>query len=173
MKLTMHINMSQRAQLVAELSSFDEMNALRDYLNNQGIANDMPGPTEKPSPEPTSEEVKAAAEKPKTAATKETKKAAKEEPAKKPAPAADTVKTVAGLTLDDVTAVLSEVVEKFGVPEALAGLKRFGVQKAGQLDKAQYADFIEFANHCVTDNVKPTEAHENKNEDDDGMAGLV
>ena len=158
MKLNLNININANSQLFIEATSLEELDAVRSYLQGQGIATGLPegaaqgekAVTEKPK----AETKPAASEKPKADAK------TKEAPAKKDAKAAATAKTVAGPTIEEVTAALTAVADKFGVPEALAMNKRFGVKKAGELKAEQYADYIKFANHCVEDEVEPTGSHE-------------
>lgn len=162
-------------QLSTEASSIGEFTEIRDFLRKEGLIG-APGTqtatgsgTQAPEKNAgKAEEVKKEADKPKTEA--KPKAEAKKEPAK----AADTAKTAAGPTIEEVTAVLSAVADKFGVPEALALNKRFGVKKAGELDAAQYADYIKFAHHCLDDEAKPTDAHPDfDGAKDDDVSSLV
>jgi hypothetical protein len=158
MKLNLNININPNSALFIEASSLAELDAVREYLQGQGIQTGLPdgkGAEKVAKPEGASP---AAAKTEKPAAG-----AKKEAPAKKDAKAAASAKTVAGPTIEEVTAALTAVADKFGVPEALAMNKRFGVKKAGELKAEQYADYIKFANHCVEDEVEPTGSHEDFN----------
>lgn len=157
MKLNLSIRINERAELHIETSSIEELDLVRAYCVKQGIVG-VPGEAGAAPAEP------AKAEKPAAAAAKTDKPATA---AGKPAKAAAPAKTDAGPTIEEVTAQLTAVADKFGVPEALAMNKRFGVKKAGELKPEQYADYIKFAKHCIDDDVAPTASHEEAAEETD------
>lgn len=183
MKLIIQFQTNQGVSFVGEASSLVEFDAIRDYLTNQGFAI---GGAPAPQPTATAAETKAAdagnvKEGTKSAAGGKGKgkqaenvppveshldaaidnhQGAKTSTESKPAAkAADSAKTAAGPTLEDVVAEMTKVADEFGVPEALILNKRFGVKKAGELKEAQYADYIKFAKHCIADKIAPSGSH--------------
>jgi hypothetical protein len=166
MKLNLVIS-GNNYQIAAEASSLTEFKELRDFLRAEGLIGGEAGgaaPTTKANvTDVKATEVKA--EKPAATAKAESKPAADKPAATgkgKPAAsakAAATAKTDAGPTIEEVTAALTAVADKFGVQEALTMNKRFGVKKAGELDSKQYADYIRFAEHCVADDAAPSDSH--------------
>lgn len=163
-------------QLSGEASSLTEFVELRNFLRSEGlISTTVPQQGSAASQETKVEKDAGKAEEVKKA---EPEKKAEDKPkAEKPKAAkaaAATAKTVAGPTIEEVTAALTAVADKFGIQEALAMNQRFGVKKAGELNSDQYADYIAFANGCVADDRKPSQAQEeNASENEDDVASLV
>lgn len=169
-------------QLSGEASSLTEFVELRNFLRSEGlISTTVPQQGSAASQETKVEKDAGKAE--------EVKKPAETEKKAEPSPAASskaggkgksdakaaaaTAKTAAGPTIEEVTAALTAVADKFGIQEALAMNQRFGVKKAGELSSEQYADYIAFANGCVAEGRKPSEAQEEGNNAEDDVASLV
>lgn len=167
MKLTIQFATNQGVAFVGEASSIVEFEAIRDYLTKQGFGIGTPAEQQPEQPKADAGAVKestkpAATSKPKAADKKADAEAKKEPAAETPkadAKAADSAKTAAAPTLEDVVAELTKVADEFGMPEALILNKRFGVKKAGELKEAQYADYIKFAKHCLDDKIAPSGSH--------------
>lgn len=166
MKLNLIIN-TPNYQLACEASSLTEFSELRNYLAAEGLIGGGGGQTKAPPAEEVKKDAakgndqKADATTAAASTTAEKATAAKggKGNAKADAKAAATAKTAAGPTIEEVTAKLTAVADKFGVPEALLMNKRFGVKKAGELAPEQYATYIAFADHCVKDDVAPSGSH--------------
>lgn len=76
-------------------------------------------------------------------------------------------------TIQDVTAAITDVANKWDVSEAMALNKRFGVKKAGELKPEQFAEYIAFARDCLANNRKPTEAQLPEGAAADDVSSLV
>lgn len=169
-------------QLSGEASSLTEFVELRDFLRREGLIGAVTQPGSG-APQDTKTEKDAGK-------AEEVKKSTETEKKAEPSPAASskaggkgksdakaaaaTAKTAAGPTIEEVTAALTAVADKFGIQEALAMNQRFGVKKAGELNSEQYADYIAFANGCVADDRKPSQAQEdNASENEDDVSALV
>ncbi|HJQ13050.1 MAG TPA: hypothetical protein VJ840_18605 [Gemmatimonadaceae bacterium] len=171
MKLTIQLN-NATGVFVGEASSIIEFEAIRSYLIEQGMFGAAPR-TE--AADPKAETATAGTVKEGTKpSTKGNAKKDKPEPEAKPAdaaPAADTAKTAAAPTIEDVVAVMTKVADEFGVPEALILNKRFGCKKAGELKDTQYAEYIAFATKCLNEKRAPSASHETAETED--VSGLV
>ncbi|MDI3304637.1 MAG: hypothetical protein QJR04_25145 [Burkholderia multivorans] len=185
-----------QAQVHARCNSFDELKLVKSFLVEQGLltnpaaaantaigaqtaaapvaqqtAGDV-GNQQQAAQEPAGNEQKATRTRAKkdAAATATDQGGSTQSQTSAPASAGS---NGAAPTIQDVTAAITDVANKWDVSEAMALNKRFGVKKAGELKPEQFAEYIAFARDCLANNRKPTEAQLPEGAAADDVSSLV
>lgn len=169
MELTLTLILSGgAANLQAKCNSFHELDSVKEYLTKHGLLGGTPSTAtqaEAPAGQQSGEAQAATTEKAGRGRSKkaDAANAAAASTGETNASAASAGGAVAGTasnapTIQDVTAAITEVANKFGLQEAQFLNQRFGVKKAGELKQDQFAEYVAFARECLAANRKPSEA---------------
>lgn len=171
MELTLTLILSDgAANLQAKCNSFHELDSVKDYLTKHGLLGNVSAPAvaaqaEAQTGQQSGEAQAATTEKAGRGRSKkaDAANAAAASTGETNALAASAGGAVAGTapnapTIQDVTAAITDVSNKFGLREAQFLNQRFGVKKAGELKQEQFAEYVAFARECLAANRKPSEA---------------